>query len=309
MAVQMRSKIAAYAAVFLFAGAALPASAASLTPVSYAVDLQGSSTSTLFFQNNQSTTQTSTGVTTYNNPPSAYSVNAYTAGVQNSVASVHSSVSYPPLDPTVSASASAGSLPTGTAWLGNASTAELHVNVSGNISYQYAFEVASLNVVHLPVIVNVQGAITLSGSRSTDIGNYFTSTAAITFADQHGAILKTYSFTNSDGNGPTYLTFNKHPSILTNTEYLVTLYVSAQAGSYSFYANNFLGSATAFAEIDPTVACDPADPNCVGTTIIYSSGLTTPLPSTWLMLLSGFVGLGFFAYRGAKKNAATLAAA
>jgi hypothetical protein len=35
----------------------------------------------------------------------------------------------------------------------------------------------------------------------------------------------------------------------------------------------------------------------------------TPLPSTWLMLLSGFVGLGFFAYRGAKKNAATLAAA
>ena len=157
------------------------------------------------------------GVTTYNNPPSAYSVNAYTAGVQNSVASVHSSVSYPPIDPTVSASASAGSLPTGTAWLGNASTAELHVNVSGNISYQYAFEVASLNVVHMPV--NVQGAITLSGSRSTDIGNYFTSTAAITFADQHGAILKTYSFTNSDGNGPTYLTFNKHPSILTNTEY------------------------------------------------------------------------------------------
>jgi hypothetical protein len=35
---------------------------------------------------------------------------------------------------------------------------------------------------------------------------------------------------------------------------------------------------------------------------------TTPLPSTWLMLLSGFVGLGFFAYRGTKKNAAALAA-
>jgi hypothetical protein len=36
---------------------------------------------------------------------------------------------------------------------------------------------------------------------------------------------------------------------------------------------------------------------------------STPLPSTWLMLLSGFVGLGFFAYRGTKKNAAALAAA
>jgi hypothetical protein len=35
----------------------------------------------------------------------------------------------------------------------------------------------------------------------------------------------------------------------------------------------------------------------------------TPLPSTWLMLLSGFVGLGFFAYRGTKKNAAAIAAA
>ena len=35
----------------------------------------------------------------------------------------------------------------------------------------------------------------------------------------------------------------------------------------------------------------------------------TPLPSTWLMMLSGFVGLGFFAYRGTKKNSASLAAA
>jgi choice-of-anchor C domain-containing protein len=34
----------------------------------------------------------------------------------------------------------------------------------------------------------------------------------------------------------------------------------------------------------------------------------TPLPSTWLMLLSGFVGLGFFAYRGTKKRSAFAAA-
>jgi hypothetical protein len=39
------------------------------------------------------------------------------------------------------------------------------------------------------------------------------------------------------------------------------------------------------------------------------TAVATPLPSTWLMLLSGFVGLGFFAYRGAKKNASVLAAA
>jgi hypothetical protein len=34
----------------------------------------------------------------------------------------------------------------------------------------------------------------------------------------------------------------------------------------------------------------------------------TPLPTTWLMLVSGFVGLGFFAYRGTKKNTAVPAA-
>jgi hypothetical protein len=36
---------------------------------------------------------------------------------------------------------------------------------------------------------------------------------------------------------------------------------------------------------------------------------TTPLPSTWLMLFSGFVGLGFLAYRGSKKNATAPVAA
>ena len=36
---------------------------------------------------------------------------------------------------------------------------------------------------------------------------------------------------------------------------------------------------------------------------------STPLPSTWLMLLSGFVGLGFFAYRGTKKNVVVIGAA
>ena len=30
----------------------------------------------------------------------------------------------------------------------------------------------------------------------------------------------------------------------------------------------------------------------------------TPLPSTWTMLIAGFIGLGFFAYRGSKKSSA-----
>ncbi len=35
----------------------------------------------------------------------------------------------------------------------------------------------------------------------------------------------------------------------------------------------------------------------------------TPLPSTWTMLIAGFLALGFFAYRGTKKNSAALAVA
>jgi len=36
--------------------------------------------------------------------------------------------------------------------------------------------------------------------------------------------------------------------------------------------------------------------------------VVTPLPSTWTMLIVGFVGLGFFAYRGTKKRTAFAAA-
>ena len=35
----------------------------------------------------------------------------------------------------------------------------------------------------------------------------------------------------------------------------------------------------------------------------------TPLPSTWTMLIAGFAGFGYFAYRGSKKNSSALAAA
>ena len=35
----------------------------------------------------------------------------------------------------------------------------------------------------------------------------------------------------------------------------------------------------------------------------------TPLPSIWTMLIAGFAGLGFFAYRGSKKKGCCFAAA
>ena len=42
----------------------------------------------------------------------------------------------------------------------------------------------------------------------------------------------------------------------------------------------------------------------------YTGILTaTPLPSTWTMLIVGFLGLGFFAYRGTKQGSAAITAA
>jgi hypothetical protein len=37
--------------------------------------------------------------------------------------------------------------------------------------------------------------------------------------------------------------------------------------------------------------------------------LVTPLPSTWTMLIAGFLGLGYFAFRGTKNRAGAMAAA
>jgi hypothetical protein len=44
-------------------------------------------------------------------------------------------------------------------------------------------------------------------------------------------------------------------------------------------------------------------------TISISDVQLTPLPTSWIMLLSGFVGLSFFAFCGAKRSTAALAAA
>ncbi len=51
------------------------------------------------------------------------------------------------------------------------------------------------------------------------------------------------------------------------------------------------------------------NPGDLGTLSASDPPPSTPLPSTWTMLIAGFVGLGFFASRGTKKSSAALAAA
>jgi hypothetical protein len=51
---------------------------------------------------------------------------------------------------------------------------------------------------------------------------------------------------------------------------------------------------------------NPQFENWYGFTVGVAS---TPLPSTWTMLIAGFIALGFFAYRGTKKGSAAMVAA
>ncbi|MGO9327852.1 MAG: hypothetical protein ACLQJ0_07015 [Steroidobacteraceae bacterium] len=70
-------------------------------------------------------------------------------------------------------------------------------------------------------------------------------------------------------------------------------------GSYGFF---FTGAPGAYQEYQTGAGGS-------FTSIVYSTVGATPLPSTWTMLIAGFAGLGFFAYRGTKKNSAAIAAA
>lgn len=59
----------------------------------------------------------------------------------------------------------------------------------------------------------------------------------------------------------------------------------------------------------PTFSLDTRYVGSGDASFAAATSFATPLPSTWLMLLSGFVGLGFFVYRGTKNNSAAIAAA
>ncbi len=70
---------------------------------------------------------------------------------------------------------------------------------------------------------------------------------------------------------------------------------------YTQFTANVIGTGS-----DALVFTSAQDP---AFTFLDNVSLTaTPLPSTWTLLIAGFLGLGFFAYRGTKKNSAAISA-
>lgn len=148
---------------------------------------------------------------------------------------------------------------------------------------------------------NLVGTAELSGSGSGTFGSYtFTASSDLTIfgpsftnvSITNGTVTVTYS----DG---TLLGTTSGTGITNGTIATDTINVIYTGGTGVFAGDT--GTAT----ILETVYVD----SNTFTDSISGALTTTPLPSTWLMLLSGFVGLGFFACRGTKKNTAAIVAA
>lgn len=110
------------------------------------------------------------------------------------------------------------------------------------------------------------------------------------------------------------------PSFTTNTS--TTSYFSVDGGHTSIVSFNQSGGGSDYGDFGVGTCLIQSAYYCGSITETYGTSspeyamlesigydpVATPLPSTWFMLLSGFVGFGFFAHRGTKKNAAALAA-
>jgi hypothetical protein len=92
---------------------------------------------------------------------------------------------------------------------------------------------------------------------------------------------------------------NLQIAILPNTAYTVVLTAEASIYNSALDQNAIDASATASAEIDPIISIDPATlaQNPDAQLFLSQSVDAVPEPSTWAMLLIGFAGMGFAAYR------------
>lgn len=86
-------------------------------------------------------------------------------------------------------------------------------------------------------------------------------------------------------------------NLYTNVLYMVGMAAFSRSAAYQ---PGGPASMDGFAIVDPTFAIDPSAPNANAYSIYFSPGIMaapTPEPSTWLMMILGFCGLGFLACR------------
>ena len=171
-----------------------------------------------------------------------------------------------------------------------ASTISISGNYTGTVINNLTF-----------VYPNFVGTQTVSGTGNlAPLGSYtFTASDDVTFFGPTflSNTLTNGIFTDTFGGGTLFGTYTGHGiSNGSNTTETLNYVFTGGTGVLLGYTGSSHGTANIIN----------------GTGAISYTGMgsltTTPIPSTWLMLLSGLVGLGFFAYRGSKKGAVVLAA-
>jgi hypothetical protein len=94
-----------------------------------------------------------------------------------------------------------------------------------------------------------------------------------------------------------YFSDSKDLTLTANTVYEIYMNVSI-ASSGNWMSTGF---------VDPTVEIDPTFADVSQYELLFSPDVgNAPLPSTWIMMLSGLLGLGLFGYRGAKKSSSAV---
>jgi hypothetical protein len=152
----------------------------------------------------------------------------------------------------------------------------------------------------VPVRLTASGSVSYSNPVDGQGNNAILQVAGLTagcFGVAHS------SAANCTGGGNNTFSVDTILNFIPYVLYPVTLEADAAAGGN-------LAGGSSFAVVDPTFAFAPGF-DATGYSLVFSPGIVnndvpgaTPLPSTWTMLIAGFVGLGFLAYRGKKSTAA-----
>jgi hypothetical protein len=174
------------------------------------------------------------------------------------------------------------------------------LSLTGSTSYGQSVGILELNYQFkivgpgsaVSVFVNSSGSV---GGSSTGGGSYSSLQATMSVDGQGIAIDESVPSGSILTAG--LFDLNQSDVFQTNSLYGVTMIAEGAAG-VGFIA----GTASFFAQVDPIFTIDPAVTNADQYSFVFSPGIgnsvgAVPEPSTWAMMILGFLGVGFMAYR------------
>lgn len=171
---------------------------------------------------------------------------------------------------------------------------------SGFVTLNYYYGVMGAAGNYVPVTITGSVDVSASGVSGEAEASINYANGGVDAENYGPGVLAEYAYSYVPGTGG-ITALDATYDVLSDTYLEITLFVDVNAAT----GGQTYGTSGASGSADPIITIDEA-----GYTLLLSPNLaTTPLPSTWLMLLSGFAGLGFFAYRGMKKSASAIAAA